>query len=962
MNRNDVELLQEYAANQSEPAFAEIVRRYLDLVYSAALRQLSGDAHLAQDVTQAVFADLARKARSVTRHSSLVGWLYTSTRFAAAQVRRSENRRSLREQESHAMNVLETSGNDPSWAELRPVLDDAMHDLNPEDQTALLLRFFEHRSLKEVGESLAVSENTARMRIERALGRLRARLATRGIASSAAAIGSAMAQNAVNSAPAVLASRVMTSALSVEVGSAPWFGTLSSVAKAMVASLALVSLISFALLPKPASAPAEAGGPISVKESGANNNLAQPVGDNVRSGESEQSLSETFSGPELLFLDAETGGAVTNRTARLRGWERGSMTLVEKEVRLEEGRCHAPFDLSFGPVYWVISHVEGYADVRLRWDSRKGEIVPETYMVHLVRPVPIRGRVVDPDGNPVAGAEVAFGNTEILESQGKTEDHQLAHVTAITDAAGSWEIDRIAGEVVPYLSGSASAPGFTQSRVEVRRQGEIVRQLLDGKFVFHLGQAVVVNGKVVDPSGRPIAGAHVLVGVLDEASCRDGLSGPDGRFRIEGCKPGLSHVTASLDGYAPVAIKVDLESDMSPVKLRLSQGRSLRLRIVDGNGVPIAGASGGLDTLAGLNSTTAVPQVEFSLKSDTNGQIVWEHTPDMNLQFNFSASGYMEAPHIELRPQDHEQVITLSPALVLSGTVRDADSGELLPKFRLGVGWPEEGPGGSVQPLWTGFDRFWPTFTGGQFYHEVAEPVIIGTRNRGYIFRFEAEGYVPFVTRVYAANEGDVSMDIKLHKSAETTVTVYTPDGQVAANADVGLLAPGNRLTLGAGGFSMDFGESSAWLRRADASGHFVLPDDKNVSTVAIAHAEGYGETTTEQLRQTHELRLEPWARIEGQWRVDGKPVSNARISLELTPKPGRFLKLGASAFEIVTDSNGRFVFPQAPPGMLQILNWNNSGSGTGGTSFGRRELTFEARPGETNLILLGSATGSSGL
>lgn len=335
MNREDVELLQEYAASRSEAAFAELVRRYIDLVYSAALRQLSGDAHSAQDVTQAVFADLARKARRFRAGSSLIGWLYTSTRYAATQVRRTENRRSHREQECHAMNqALESSEHEPSWAELRPVLDGAMHDLSTADRTALLLRFFEHRSLKEVGERLGVTENTARMRIERALAKLRTRLAARGIASTAAALGTAMAQNAVSSAPAALASRVVTSAASIEVASAPWFTTASSSTKLALASLALAVLVSFALLPKPATVPARSSDGASRQNQNAIAQTAAAVDAKSPVSGAAQAV-ETFSGPELFFVDAATSMPVTNQTIRLRGWERASQTLVEKRVQLE---------------------------------------------------------------------------------------------------------------------------------------------------------------------------------------------------------------------------------------------------------------------------------------------------------------------------------------------------------------------------------------------------------------------------------------------------------------------------------------------------------------------------------------------------------------------------------------------------------------------------------------------------
>src|SRR5829696_6870356 len=131
MTATDNELLERYVRDQAEDAFEELVRRHVNLVYSAALRQADGDPHEAEDVAQLVFVDLARKAPGLLRHSSLVGWLYTTTRFAAGNLRRSERRRSLREQEAHAVNTMLQSSPEPEpdWTRVRPLLDDAMHAL-----------------------------------------------------------------------------------------------------------------------------------------------------------------------------------------------------------------------------------------------------------------------------------------------------------------------------------------------------------------------------------------------------------------------------------------------------------------------------------------------------------------------------------------------------------------------------------------------------------------------------------------------------------------------------------------------------------------------------------------------------------------------------------------------------------------------------------------------------------------
>ena len=202
----DGELLRRYAETGSEDAFTELVRRHVDLVYSAALRQVNGDAHLAQDVAQSVFTDLARKAAPLARRPALTGWLYTSTHFAAAKAVRTEHRRQAREQEAHTMQaLLHDPEPDVDWDKLRSVLDEAMHRLSEDDREAILLRFFENRPLAEVGAELGVGENAARMRVERALEKLRVQLVRRGVTTPAAVLATTIAAHAVQAAPAGLA-------------------------------------------------------------------------------------------------------------------------------------------------------------------------------------------------------------------------------------------------------------------------------------------------------------------------------------------------------------------------------------------------------------------------------------------------------------------------------------------------------------------------------------------------------------------------------------------------------------------------------------------------------------------------------------------------------------------------------------------------------------------------------------
>src|SRR5689334_20363967 len=152
----DSVLLTRYVEEGSEAAFAEVVRRHLGLVYAAALRQLEGDAHRAQDISQAVFIEVARHAGKLRHHAVLAGWLYTTTHHLIQRQRRADGRRAEREREAHAMQELNRRSESELRVgrELRSMLDEAMQDLREPDRLALLLRYFEGTDLRAVATAL----------------------------------------------------------------------------------------------------------------------------------------------------------------------------------------------------------------------------------------------------------------------------------------------------------------------------------------------------------------------------------------------------------------------------------------------------------------------------------------------------------------------------------------------------------------------------------------------------------------------------------------------------------------------------------------------------------------------------------------------------------------------------------------------------------------------------------------
>ena len=218
MTPSDLDLLQQFTRDHAQDAFTELVRRHVNLVYSAALRQVRSP-QLAEEVAQSVFADLAREAGKLKPDTILTAWLHAVTRRTAIDVIRKESRRQLREQIAYEMKANDELSyfakyeNQPVWSEIEPLLDEAVAALDDTDRAAVLLRFFENKSLLEVGHALGVSDDTAQKRVSRAVEKLREFFAKRGVSVGASGLVVVISANAVQAAPVGLAATISAAAV-----------------------------------------------------------------------------------------------------------------------------------------------------------------------------------------------------------------------------------------------------------------------------------------------------------------------------------------------------------------------------------------------------------------------------------------------------------------------------------------------------------------------------------------------------------------------------------------------------------------------------------------------------------------------------------------------------------------------------------------------------------------------------
>lgn len=956
------ELLCRYVADQSESAFGELVRQHIDLVYSAALRQVDGDVLTAQDVTQAVFTDLARRAARLARHTSLVGWLYTSTRYQAAKARRGEQRRRAREHAAYEMNrLLYSLDPDPVWQELRPLLDEVMHELNKADREAVLMRFFQHLPLAEVGAHLGLSENTARMKVERALEKLRVALARRGVTSTLAALTGFLSEGAVGAVPQGLVVQIAHASFAAAAGGVGWhLGwlrlTASMKAKVWLVVAATVLLLGLLLAPLFATGRWEKRPRSSLRSAPITDGPIQPSAPtDIAASLPATDRAATTNRLLLRIITSDSGKAVPSVFIDYRLLERTNRTHLQLWAS-RFGVCEVPVPRDTVRNLLLWTKIDGFADTWLNWRLDRGDQIPLEYTLRLDRAVEIGGLVLNEDHQPVTGAQVGFGtSTDPAIERARPETHAVNGFVTTTDQQGRWSLARIAPAVLRQLQGAASHPEYVRSQVALASNPEIERQLLARTYAFELGLGFMVRGAVVDTEGLPVPSAalelfHASAGtepIGDIArSSRRVTNSLDGAFVIRGTMPGKSRLRVEADGFVPKEMDFELDSNTAPLRVKLEHGYPFRLKVVDQQGrpVPSAGVEFNLATGRVLRHT------------DAEGRLVWVGATKGELTFAVRADGYLWQSDIKMKADGLEHIVPLSPGLTISGSVRDLATGKPITHFRIIPGWPQL-MFGATNVQWQSTGRIpWVDSKDGAFKQVVHEAISADT---SLVFKFQADGYVPAVSREVRTSEGEARLDIGMRGGASTTVTVTLPDGRPAGHVDIGLVYQGARLRLRPGGLARGNNyPQGASVATTDERGQFVLSPDDSLTSIIAAASEGYAQVSLTGLAQDPTIRLEAWGRIEGTFLSGGHPAPDRVLRFEYGASRPNTLSTDVEAYRVATDGEGRFAFPLVPPGKHRLIQVLSGGHMSDGTLFLRSAplADVEVAPGQTTTVTIGAS------
>ena len=229
-----MELLGRYDREGSEEAFAALVQRHINLVYSVALRHVRIAAH-AEEITQVVFVILARQATRLRSDTVLEGWLYETTRLASLNFLRGERRRQWREQEAYMESTRQETSDVAVWHQLAPMLDAGIAQLGKKDRDAVILRFFKEKNLSEVAITMEVTEAAAQRRVHRALEKLRRYFNAHGVNLTTVAIAKSISDHSIHTAPTALAKSVTAVAVAKGASAAASTSTLAKGALKLMA-------------------------------------------------------------------------------------------------------------------------------------------------------------------------------------------------------------------------------------------------------------------------------------------------------------------------------------------------------------------------------------------------------------------------------------------------------------------------------------------------------------------------------------------------------------------------------------------------------------------------------------------------------------------------------------------------------------------------------------------------------
>ncbi len=532
---------------------------------------------------------------------------------------------------------------------------------------------------------------------------------------------------------------------------------------------------------------------------------------------------------------------------------------------------------------------------------------------------------MDGDGKRVEGARI----TPRIHYKHRLGDFQGSYFRSYvtTDAAGRWRFDSVPAsqdDVVVTIDHADFAP---QEHLATRCEFGLDRgHKPTASIVLEHGMTVV--GKVADETGKPIAGA--LARTWFHNTIRKAVTGADGSYQLRGCERAPARVVVSAKGRALDMREVRVEPGMEPVNFQMNPGGRVRVRVVDEQGKAIPKFH--VLFQSWLGSTPVFEFDEINQEADDRGVWEWREATWDPFVADIICPGHAAVRSVALVAREDEYVLQAAPALIVSGRVVDRVTKDPVSRFL--VRW-----GFQVSPraaYWTHAASF--ATADGRYRVPTAQDHL----DRKYIIQIEADGYEPAVSRAIRGNAGSITLDFELTKGQNFDGTVLTPELRPAAHAKVAASAgwhpPFQRINGDVDSRSWDW-------RETDAAGRIHFPPQGRDFELFITHASGYAIYHPTPKSNHRIIMLDPWTRVEGTYRVGGKPLAGIPIWISRRRGMGRSGDLRVFEWHrTTTGPRGRFVIERVIGGRGLIgrrFIWPANGGSAEISSTSRVEMGF---------------------